>query len=1022
VKQNFVYLICGVLIFGQNLFAQPNKQAQGHGQELSYVIDHYTSETGLPQNSVKFLLFDKNGYLWMGTEAGLIRFDNKEFKVFGNDNIVGLLDERIQDMKLDPAGNVYAKNLNYQTILTEPAGNSISPIAHLLKTPDPYYYPTWGYLNKNPHIGYLWDSLKTTASLPPPRIHSSLANGDIYLIYTNDIYYIKNRYRLLKSWPKSPVTNIPVEGKFMLQLWQDGKIAIWQNGQLLPQNQIKGDILKNPHYLQGDFKTFWCPTGSFIFAGNSLYRISFEQGVMRTKMVLKDIAIESPACLYYNTLNNTYYFGSLTAGLYVVKVSDFKVPSLPKESNPNSFYAIAKLPGDTLFIRNTIIPPHGNAYYRNLTTNYFISTYADSLGVVYYENEYTFNSYQVKTDKVKELMTLDEHLISVLPYSNNRLLLCTYASYWIISKDGNKWMQKRFPINYPDVKAKGLYPLGGDRYILFTNNGVKWYDLKKNVIEKSILDSISFRSYYRDKHGRFWFGSDGKGAFMLMNNKIYPLPLGPMNAFKTIHAFIDDKKGHFWLTTNNGLYRVSIQNMVNYITGKNAEFNFYALDYKDGLPTNEFNGGANPVFQWLDNGSLVLPSMHGLVMFNPDSVSLDLPNNPIYLDEIKVDSVNVGLHDGIPIIKLPPDFNQLSLKVSSPYFGNPRNLVLLYRIQGDDHRSTWMELPSTGRININSLPAGDYQVQIKKMGYNSSSSNAMLRFKFKVLPHFYNTWWFYGLMLSLFALAGYIISRRRISALKQKNVEIERLVSERTTALSLATSQLKLSQEALKQSNKVKEHIIAMILHDVRSPVRFLGTISHHMIRQFMDRPKADNLEDLKKLHRSVGGLWSFIEQFFGWAVSQQNAFKVTILKVNIQEVLDDVHQFYHEILSFNGNSLDIQPSSLQWNTDKDILALIIRNLLDNANKYTENGHIWINARVLGDKLYITVKDTGQGLTDTQVAHYMAAINGETNDGTGSMMILQMLKIIGGKLSIRTKRGAGSVFTIILDNMPLTAQ
>lgn len=849
-------------------------------------------------------------------------------------------------------------------------------------------------------------------------MHASLANGDIYLLRIGDLYYINSNYKLLKSWPNILIANLPVEGAYFLQFWKGGKMALWHKGHMQDQTHLKGEVLKNNQFLQGEFKTFWCPTGSFIYAENSLYKIFSDHGIMTTKRVLKDLSIESPDCLYYNPSNNTYYFGSSTAGLYVIKVSDFKVPQIPKQTGANYFYAIAKLPGDSLVIRNTILPPKDSAYYKNLKGNFYTS-YVDGAGILYYENEFTLNSFNRKTDVIKELLPLDEHLVSILPYLNNQLLLCTHASYWIVSKSGKVFMQKKLPINYSDVKALGLYPLKGPHYILLTNNGVKWYNLKTNQIEQSKLDSIIFRSYYRDEQGRIWLGSDGSGGFMYKDGELYKMPLGPLNAFKSIHAFIDDHKGHFWLTTNNGLYRISVQQMVDFLTGKDKEYHYYALDSKDGLPTNEFNGGAHPNFQWLDNGVLALPSMRGLIEFNPDSVKIDEPQNHIFIDALRVDSVELNLDKGLVVTKLAPDFNQLEIKVSCPYFGNPRNLELAYQIVSDDHRTAWMKLESSGMININRLPAGDYRVLIKKMGYDRSPLTETLNLHFEVLPYFYNTWWFYTLMLLLFGIIGYIISRRRIAALKHKNLEIERIVNARTSELRLTANKLEASEDALKQSNKVKEQIIAMVLHDLRSPVRFLGTISKHLVGNFKDRPTLESLDDLKKLNKSIGSLWSFIEQFFGWAVRQQNAFKPTIQEVDVQEVFEDVHKFYNEILSYNGNTLVIQPSNLHWNTDKDILSLIIRNLLDNANKYTENGEIRIHAKIVGQQLQICVEDTGRGLSDRQVKRYMDTANTIHVEGNGSMMILQMLGIIGGRLSIQTKKASGSIFTILLDRLPL---
>lgn len=990
-----------------------------YGQAPHYVINHYTSENGLPQNSIKYLLFDKNGYLWMASESGLIRWDNKEMKVFGLDNIEGLKDERIHELKLDTSGNVFAKNLNGQTIITSPADNFSSPNARLLKELDPYYYPTWGYLNKNPLIGSLWDSVRAISNLPSIRRHASLANGDIYLISFKDIYYITQGYKFLKRWTDYPVANIAVGNQYLMQCWKGGRVAVWNKGNLLRQTRLEGDVLYNEQYLQGEFKTFWCPTGSFVYAGSDLFRIYSEQGHITTKLVLQGISIESPACIYYLPKNNTYYFGSNTEGLYVIKVSDFRIPKIPKATGADNFYTIARLPGDSLIVRNTIIPPQGAAYFKDFSSDYFVASFVDAEGIMYYGLGYSLASYQAKTNKRRTLLPLDEQLVSILPFQTDRLLLCTHASFWIVSKEGKVYKQSRLPIDYDDVMAKGLYPLGGSRYMLLTSQGAKWYNLKTNVIEKSILDSISLRSFYRDTKGRFWFSSDGNGGFMYTKGKLYALPLGPRNALKSIHTFIDDHNGNFWLTTNNGLYKVQIQQLVDYLTKGDVDLHFYALDNKDGLPTNEFNGGADPAYQWLSDGTLVLPSMHGLVEFKPDSLNVLLPEKKIFVDHIQVDSSIIQLTELNEIIELKPSFNQLEIKVSCPYFGNTRNLELVYRIIGEGQKSPWIPVPSSEVINVNRLPAGDYSVAIKKVGYALDENTQQLVLHVAVLPYFYNTWWFYSLILLLFAVSGYIISRQRIATLKRKNLEIERIVAARTAELRHTTDKLEISEIALKRSNKVKEQIIAMVLHDLRSPVRFLGTISKNMIRQFMDRPREDNLDNLKKLHKSIGLLWSFIEQFFAWAVSQQNDFRVKITEVAIQDIFDNVNQFYHEILTYNGNELEIEPSNLIWNTDSDILTLIVRNLLDNANKYTEDGKIWIHTAIVGGKLNILVKDTGRGLNDRQVQYYMDAVNAEHREGNGSMVILQMLRRIGGNLSIQTKMGEGSEFTIVLDELPL---
>lgn len=988
----------------------------GSGQTSHYVIRHYTSENGLPQNSVKNLLFDRNGYLWIATEAGLVRFDNQEFKVFGLDNIHGLEDERIQMMSRDNAGNIFAKNLHYQTIFTKPVYDINTPAGSLLNGDDPYYYPSYGYLISNELIGKLWDSLKSLAQVPLIRQHGCLENGDIYLIFKDDIYFIsKKDYRLLKRWRVAPLANAPIGNDCFIQLWTGGKIAIWKRGQLLQKAELKGDILGNEAYRNGNYRLYWCPTGTFIYAGKRLYQLTLEKDKLFSKEVLRDLPIESPSCIYYTRENSTYYIGSLTDGFYMIKLSDFKSPEIPKSSGLPNFYAIARTQDDQLVVKNTVIPRNKPAYSVSIQNDIFITAYTDSVDNIFYEMNYHLGKFNAHTGQTKMLISLDEKLISVLPVAGREeLLICTHRSLSLVSKSGKLLWNKQFPIGYDSIKAKGLFPLEGENYILLTNKGVKWYNLKENKVYKSILDQMSFRSYYKDKAGRIWLGSDGGGAFMYQKGHVYRLPLGDQKALKTVHAFIDDGKGFFWLPTNNGLYRVNIDQLVDYITHKKDEPYIYTLNNKDGLRTNEFNGGCNPAYQWLSDSTLVLPSMNGLVEFNPYTLKINYPTNKIFLDGIMVDTIPMRLPTLSQPVELPPDFENLYIKVSSPYFGNPGNLQLEYTIHNNGLMSNWLRLPESGLLTINRLPAGDYQVAIRKAGYSGDGENQQILINFTVQPYYYNSWWFYTIMLLLFALVGYFISRRRIIHLEKEKLRIEELVAERTSELNQVAQQLKVSERALRNSNKVKEQVIAIVLHDLRSPIRFLGTISNNLVKGFKEENPDRFYGNLKRLNKSVGMLWGFIDQFFSWAAIQQDAFKVKKVYFPLQELFEETAGFYEEILSYNENKFLVVPTDLDCHTDKDILSLILRNLVDNANKHTEKGDITLSAFEEEGSIHITVSDTGSGLSASQVKMFTDDRRDASEHGIGSIVIQNMLHKIGGNLRIQTLSGVGSSFRITI--------
>ena len=987
--------------------------AAGQSRPSQFVIRHYTSENGLPQNSVLNILFDKSGYCWIATESGLVRFDNTGFSAYGTDNIPGLLDDRMHELKTDTSGNVFAMNIHEQTISTIPLNSLFSPAPALVKGRDPNYYPDAGYLSANPLIDVLWDSIKNASSFPLLRTHYCLRNGNTYLSYTNYIYWLTNSTaRLLKKWPSTPATVAPV-GNCLLQLWPGNNIAVWQNETLLPVTKMSGDMLNDTSLLRYPEKLLWCPAGTFMYSNGDLYSLSVSGREVNTKKVLSGLPVESLSCVYYTPENNTYYLGTPTNGLFVVKVADFHTPVIPEAFNAQKFYAIGKTSKDGLIVRNTFIPKDKPAYFLPLNNDEFFA-YVDSADRLYYQHGFELYRFDTRRKKDEYLLHLDERLVSILPYpGTNELLICTAKSLTRLSEKDTVLWKKELPVKYNSERAMGLFPLEKNKYILLTNNGVKWYDITSNKIYKAISDSVNFRSFYKDPSGRLWFGSDGSGAFMYQNGRVYQLPLGDLKQLKTVHAFIDDGKGFFWLPTNNGLFTVNINSLASYITHKTDNIYLYSLNTVDGLPTNEFNGGCSPAFQWLSDSTLVLPSMSGLVEFQPSKLKINYPENRLFLDELRVDTEKIEPSSLKETIKIKPDFNLLTIKISCPYFGNPRNLQLKYAVRSGSNEYQWQSVPPTGQVTINTLSAGDYKIIIRKSGYRIEEKDAAFILKIKVLPYFYNTWWFYLLEVLLIILASYLIMRIRVSQLKKEKQRIEKIVAQRTLKLDNTAQQLRFSETALKQSNQVKEQVITMVLHDLRSPIRFLKNVTSGIMNSFKNEISEPLHDNLRKLNGSVMSLWEFTDRFFSWAVTQQNDFQVKKTAFPLQEVFAIVASFYSEIVLLNTNSLDIISTGIICFTDKDMLLLILRNLVDNANKNTFGGKIVLSAMEDAGHVYISVKDEGKGIGEDKIEMFKNAGKSDGNGGVGSQVILNMLKRIDGTLSINTSP-AGSAFVVTI--------
>lgn len=978
-------------------------------QKNHYVVRQYTSENGLPQNSVKAIKFDKNGFCWLSTEAGIVRFDNNNFKHYGSDIIKGLKSERITAMMSDTTGTILAQGLDFQNIRIAGSSTLFSYMPALTDTN--ISFVTTGYITLTPTMDSIWETIMQGVTIPLMKEPGGLKNGDIYLFQgRKNAWFIRGSTALkLKPFETEPVGSMVINDYYYLQMWAGNKITSWDNG-IGKAGHIDGDIGSNKHFLNGNFKALWCEQGSFIYAGGSLYELNYKNGKVNSRCVVNDLNLEMPLCIAYRPDLNTYFIGTGTQGLFAIKISDFTYAKIPPESGPENYYTVGKTSEDNIIVTNAIVQPDNTSFYAPLFNSRSRAIYTDSADRVYYEGEFQLCRYNARTKIVdRDILQLDNRLMAIVPVAEDgTLLLCTHSTLYKATKEGKIVWQQKFP---KDLVVVGFKPLKNNDYLLATTEGVKWYNIKAHTISQSILDSFSVRNFYLDKQNRLWIGTDGKGSFLYTNNELYPLPSGPKGAFSSIHSFIEDNNGNFWLPTNNGLYKVPANALADFATTRKNPFFCFSFNTANGLRTNEFNGGANPNFQWLKDGALILPSIDGLIKFYPNKLASELPQERIFIDEMLIDGQPAVLAGIGESIQLKPTFQTLNIRIACPYFGNKEDLNLEYKIGKDIDQ--WTPVPSSGIITINTLPAGDYALMIRKAGSNENTPNGSISINIVVTPFFYQTGWFLAGIVLLLVGLGYLYYRRRLAKLEKEKLRIEKIVELRTEELNTAIDQLENSETALKQSNHVKEQIIATVLHDIKSPLFSMRMAGKSLVRNW-HKSDAENLDQVISLNQLIGELGRFTDQFFSWAASQQEHFKVNKTKFSLQQIFADIEALFKEILQINNNTFAISQTDIECYTDKEILVLILRNLVDNANKNTENGIISIQATAISAGLEIKVSDTGKGLNAFQIENFLNRDKAVKNGRMGSIIIQDMLDKINGELQVTSEPGKGAVFTIRL--------
>jgi signal transduction histidine kinase len=427
-------------------------------------------------------------------------------------------------------------------------------------------------------------------------------------------------------------------------------------------------------------------------------------------------------------------------------------------------------------------------------------------------------------------------------------------------------------------------------------------------------------------------------------------------------------------------------------TGDNDQLYYYYYGRQDGLRTNEFNGGFNASGVITKEGFISLLSMEGIVCFYTDSLETDFPDGAIVMAHLEIDGKPAPRTD---TIHLAAGYNSLTLEVSCPYLGNRNNLYLQYNLSGLN--GEWKQMPEDGVLNLSRLAAGHYTLRVRKVNGFGKNNYQYRQWSLIVPLNFYRTTSF-QLLMGLVVLGLLLL----LIQLRLKLVEKKK--------------KLQASEQALQRTNRQREKLISLVIHDLRSPLRFLTMLAGDLHDNQETLSAAELKERAYWVKKGSQDIYHFSEDFLLWVTSQKDNFKVSKRLFFIRPLLQEIYEFYLEQALQKGNRLSYTADQrLQVWSDPHLMITIIRNLTDNANKYTHQGEIRIEARQEGKQLLVLVADTGRGMSPEQAAAFLGegSLDG-ANRGSqlGHKFIVDLTHRLNGTLSVETAEQTGT--TVIL--------
>ncbi|SDG22081.1 Signal transduction histidine kinase [Dyadobacter soli] len=967
-------------------------------------MTHFNSDNGLPQNSIMFAEVDKDGFLWLATQAGLVRYDGQRFRVFDNYNSA-LVSNRYTTLGKGSDGNIYCMDDLYRASFHSHEKGFSEP-----KRIDGLITTTVGTLidfNELDMGELIPGTSEVVAKSLMEPLHFAfhpVGEGKGFIAWKYKIGYVSNKkvqWAQIQDFPRPKGLTVGVVGNKLCHVLRNGEVALIDSNGVETRQKVPVSFPAEKSLVNLNSVAFFKQEHQTLLnLDGAIYEVSLVGGKLKCHHLITIKNVSYITCMRYYPEQGLLIVGANTQGLFVFRKQNMR--SFGKDAAfGDAFYALAPYGDDQVFSPIGELPgsPVALAGYEGFDRH---AVLRDRNRHYWYANGLTLYETDEKLRALRDI-PLQEVLTGINEDENGTIWLNQGLTYFGRLKDGKFVRYALKGVTGKNIQS--FIPLGNQTFWLVGRGLCMWIDVKhgKQRIYHE-FDNIELRTVYRDKKGNLWLGSYGQGYFLFHNGRFTKMPEDPAHHLRMVHGFLEDQRGFIWMSTNNGLFQCALNDLYDYASGKSKQVYHHYYGKETGLKTTEFNGGCSPSALRMASGRFAFPSMNGVVVFHPDSIKTVLPTSKIFIEQVMLDGAPAGRQ---ALLQIAPSFKRLELTVSSPYFGNPNNLNIQYNVEGLDDR--WYPLPENNRIVLNTLQYGSYKLRLRKEGGFGTGNYIMAGLPLVVMPFFYQTWLFYLLIVAFVIAAIVVFIKMRYRYLLRQRNRLETEVKDRTRELAY--------------QSKLMEKLTVSIAHDLKSPLYFLSKVTGHL-RDNVQRDNFDGIERTSsEIKNTADQLYQFAEEFNLWASSFTQGFSVNKTSFPLGDLLEELRLFFQEMLDANDNRLTF-PAHGQYtlHTDRALLKVILRNIIDNANKHSRGCDISISASGQADEyVTLTIADTGNGMSEPvlkrihdRIAQASTAAGIERNSRLGYQMIIDFANRLDANLNVQSERGAGTSVTLRL--------
>ena len=275
----------------------------------------------------------------------------------------------------------------------------------------------------------------------------------------------------------------------------------------------------------------------------------------------------------------------------------------------------------------------------------------------------------------------------------------------------------------------------------------------------------------------------------------------------------------------------------------------------------------------------------------------------------------------------------------------------------------------------------------------------------------------WALLFGLFLLSFSVVSIYLRYRFKQK---ANRILEMQKKEIEKNLIELTEAKDELNKVLEQKEKLTSILAHDLRTPLRFMSTISEHMYKNRASLTSVEWEELSLELSNSAKSTFSFADELLTWLSLQKDNYQLSFTQVNIKQLLNELRAFFSDIARMKDTVLKIDSGAdLLVESDSRLLKIILRNIIDNAIKNTNKGSITLSYLKVDDtKFEIRVKDTGTGMTPEQIDKLMQnnlfGFPFEIKEKLGFQIVKDFSDLIGGKVQLESELNKGTTVILLM--------